>query len=123
MPKEHKIKKIAIPIYCGWLSIVFSKDFNYSIKKLKIDTKGRTDMNEFEAWSVFQKDKRGVTHYMILYNQNPSHSTIAHEIVHIVNAIFNDRVMALDAINDEAQAYLTGWITQQVYKFKKSIKK
>lgn len=76
-------------------------------------------MHEFAAVTFNERDKEGVTQYFILFPKNPDHGVIAHEIVHTVNAIMLDRRIALDPINDEAQAYLTGWVIQQVYKAKK----
>lgn len=113
---KHKVKKIAIPIYFGWLFIVFSDDFNKTIKELKLDTEGRDDLHLFGAIVFQARNKKGVSKYTMLFDKKPSHGEIAHETVHVVNAIYMDRRITLDPLNDEPQAYLTGWITSEVYK-------
>ena len=46
-------------------------------------------------------------------------SIIAHEVVHIVNSIYLKCGIQLDRVNDEPQAYLTGWIINEIDKFVK----
>ncbi len=109
------IKKIQIPIYFGFLHVVISKDFEKACKKLKVDIKG----NDINCWGAFcnkYTSKNGILHYRVFLKPKASETIIAHETVHLVNMIFDDRHMQLDVLNDEAQAYLTGWITKQVYK-------
>ena len=111
-----KIKKVQIPIYFGYLHIVCCKDFVKACKKLKINTDG----NDVRCWGAFctkYVDKKGVIHYYALFKPKPSHSIIAHETVHIVNYIFDDRHIPATGIeNDEPQAYLTGWVADKIYK-------
>ena len=38
------------------------------------------------------------------------------QTAHTVNYIFNDKGVKLDSYNDEPQAYLTGWISKELYK-------
>ena len=45
-----------------------------------------------------------------------SHNTIAHEVVHLVNAVFRRVGIDPDRKNDEADAYFTGWVTEWVYR-------
>lgn len=63
----------------------------------------KTGVSNF--WMIFKAEKNSV-------NVN----SMGHEIVHCVNAIFKSRGLKLDPDNDEAQAYLTGWVTEIVYK-------
>lgn len=42
-------------------------------------------------------------------------NTICHEVVHIKNAIYNHAEMAHDDENDEPEAYLSGWIAEQIH--------
>lgn len=53
--------------------------------------------------AVFQKD-------------NITPHLIAHEVVHLVNAIFSFKGIKLDTENDESQAYLTEFIFKEIYK-------
>jgi hypothetical protein len=113
--KKHKVY---IPIYFGYLHIIFAKDFEKACKKYKINTMGH-DVNHWDAFCTHFTSKKGALHYCVLFRPKAKHETIAHEVVHLVNRIFDDRHMKLDAINDEAQAYLTGWVTNEIYKRRK----
>lgn len=48
--------------------------------------------------------------------KHPTHETVSHEIFHVVNHVMNYIEMPFDNANDEAFAYLTGYITELVYK-------
>lgn len=52
---------------------------------------------------------------IIRFGKNPSHATISHEIFHAVEFLFNKLNMPLSLENDEAYAYLIGYITEQFY--------
>ena len=100
---------IAIPIYYGTLVIIKANNWDKAIKKYNIE--GNT--NGFGAM-VFKDYK---DRYVALFRNNPSPAVIAHEAVHVVNHVFEDRFMKLDPLNDEAQAYLTGWVVEQIHNF------
>lgn len=59
-------------------------------------------------------------YYLIFSPQYLSHNTIAHEIYHCVVRVTEER----DVVDEEAQAWLSGHITSEVYRFfsKKNIK-
>jgi hypothetical protein len=59
-------------------------------------------------------------YYLIFSPQYLSHNTIAHEIYHCVVRVTEER----DVVDEEAQAWLSGHITSEVYRFfsKKGIK-
>jgi hypothetical protein len=68
-----------------------------------------------------RKPKRGTG----LFKNNTravTHGTIAHEAIHAANFLFGDRGIVLDADNDEAFAYFTEWIVDQVYTFARECK-
>lgn len=53
--------------------------------------------------------------YVVAFEEESiSGSLIAHETVHIVNAIYEDIRAQLDTVNDEPQAYLTGWLFEKI---------
>jgi hypothetical protein len=62
------------------------------------------------------KNESKFKHYVVSFESN-NNSLIAHEIVHLVNYIFLDTGVKLDLINDEAQAYLTGWLFEEIENF------
>lgn len=103
-----------IPIYFGYLRIVITKDFGKAFKKL-----GGTwekDVNDYDGFVHTDKTKKGVGRYTVFLKPKCSHSIIAHEVVHLVNALFLDTGIQLDPHNDEPQAYLTGWFVGAIYK-------
>lgn len=53
---------------------------------------------------------------IIRVNKNPSHATIAHEIFHAISFLLIKLNMPLSLENDEAYAYLIGYVTEQFYK-------
>lgn len=52
---------------------------------------------------------------IIRFGKNPSHSTVAHEIFHAVEFLMIKLNMPLSLQNDEAWAYLIGYITGEYY--------
>lgn len=107
-----KIKNIAIPIYGCRLTMILSEDLSKVADKYKLK-----DVEGFKAL-VFKDDTKD-RHYVVAFT-DPSHlSNVAHEIVHIKNHIFLDCAMELDRHNDEPEAYLTGWLFDEIYEFLK----
>ena len=51
----------------------------------------------------------------LIFGEPSDHSTLAHEIQHVVSNICRDCDMERSIENDEPFAYLTGWITEQIY--------
>lgn len=114
------IKKISIPIYQGYLRIFVNQDFEEAAQIAGVSDEGN-DLNSFGAF--VSTSKIGVHHcFNVFFRENVDCSLIAHEVVHLVNAIYAERHMKLDIHNDEPQAYLTGWITEQIYKTLKTYK-
>jgi hypothetical protein len=89
-------------------------DTNKILKKYKL-----TQHIDYEIEGIFlfhDIDK----YYLLLSSQHLSHNTIAHEVYHAVVRITEDR----DISDEEAQAWLMGYITEMVYQFlnKKNVK-
>lgn len=104
-----KKKTIDIPIYCSKLTIILDTDLSYAEKKYK-----KKSLKDFGA--VTFKDKSKYRNYVVAFEYS-SGSIIAHEIVHIINYIYIDCGIKLDRKNDEHQAYLTGWLFDEIDKF------
>ena len=105
-----KSKTINIPIYCGKLTMIIADNLSFVEKKYKTNS-----LQDFGA--VTLKDEKKYRHYVVAFTDAKHLSNIAHEIVHIKNYIFLDCAMELDRHNDEPEAYLTGWIFDEIYKF------
>lgn len=106
-----KLKVINIPIYHSKLTIILDNDLSYVEKKYKTKS-----LKDFGAVTI--KDESKYRNYVVAFEYFDG-SIIAHEIVHIINYIYSDCGIELDRVNDENQAYLTGWLFNEIYKFLK----
>ena len=110
-----KIKTIKIPIYQCKLTIILDKDLSYVEKKY--NTKS---LKNYGAVTMIKPNT--FSEYIVAFEYSTG-SIIAHEVVHLVNYIFQDRNVELDRFNDEPQAYLTGWLFKQIDDFLNSAEK
>ena len=101
-------KTIKIPIYLGKLTIIFDKDLSYVQNKYKTRS-----LENYGA--VTLKDESKYREYIVAF-ESKDYSLIAHEIVHVINYIYLDCGIELDRVNDENQAYLTGWLFEEIEK-------
>lgn len=106
-----KSKVVNIPIYECKLTIIFTKNLSEVAKKYNLEGKwGKYGAFTFE-------DKSKYRHYVVAFT-DPNHlSNIAHEVVHIKNYIFLEINAKVDIHNDEPEAYLTGWLFDQINNF------
>ena len=111
-----KQKTINIPIYECDLTIIFTKDLSEVAKKYKLEG----NWGQFGALTFEDKSKH--RHYVVVFTDRNHLSNIAHEIVHIKNYIFLGIGAKIDLHNDEPEAYLTGWLFDQINNFLKTIK-
>jgi hypothetical protein len=105
-----RLKTIHIPIFRGKLTIIFDENLSCVEKKYKT-----TSLENFGA--VTLKDNSKYRNYIVAFTDAKHLSNIAHEIVHIINYIYLDCGIELDRVNDENQAYLTGWLFDEIYNF------
>lgn len=99
-------KKIKIPLYYHNLTIIQTNNFKKIEKKY-----GLGDTYDYEG-VVFDIG----SDIFIVLRKDTTPSIIAHEVVHIVNLIFSAVGIQLDRVNDENQAYLTGWLVKKIHK-------
>lgn len=112
---KHTIYKEKIPIYHGEIWIIFSDDFIESGKELGIEF--RKSANECLGLALRKEIKGpGVYCIFIKTHKRLSVDVLAHEALHIVNYIFEDRGISINTKNDEPQAYMLGWVLSNVYK-------
>jgi len=103
-----------IPIYFGDLTI-------YQVEDLKEIQKshGLMDMHGFEACSFRDHDKGGYSKYFIGFTMDCNSRMIAHECLHLLALIFEDRGIMLEIENDEPQCYFLGWMVGMCHKYLK----
>lgn len=113
--KLRFVKKLSIPIYDCSVQFCLTgdsvaKQVNAQFKKFKIN-----EVFEGEAEGcVFSPSMK---EYMLyLHLDHVTHNTIAHELFHLVTKITEDR----DIEDNEQQAWLCGWLTDQFYRFVKN---
>jgi hypothetical protein len=106
----HIIKEVPIPIYFGTLVIIFTDQLE------NLNPIYKTNIVEDDYDAVVFLDKPD-SNKVIVAIKKKDWSVIAHETVHVVNAIFLSCNIQLDRNNDEPQAYLTGWVVNEIDKF------
>lgn len=89
--------KIKVPLYHTNLKIVVSKK--------------HPNLKKYAAFVTVKKNT-----VIVFISPKCTPDVIAHEAVHVVNIIFKRVCIQLDIDNDEAQAYLTGWVVKQLTK-------
>ena len=109
-------KAIEIPIYRGYLIVVFTNDID-TIKKAYPAFVGKN----VYAHTIYinHKDSQGFCVIFNFKNKNRRiyHGVIAHESLHAANMIAEERGILLSTDNDEPMAYLTEFITDEIYKY------
>lgn len=101
-------KQFKIEIYQTIVTIILDKDLSYVEKKYK--TKSLKDYS-----AVTLKYENKYRNYVVAFTDKDHLSNIAHEIVHLINYIYLDFGIELDRVNDENQAYLSGYLFDKIY--------
>ncbi len=105
--------KIKIPLYFADLIIIQSDNIQKILKKYNV----RFDAHGFGAVTFRDPLKSGYNRYVIAFsNDDISPSLIAHEALHVVTYLFDDKLIRIDNSNDEPAAYLLGWIVAEIHK-------
>ena len=119
-----KSKSLNVPLYGTRLHIVVTEDFKQD--REEINKKFHQKFEESDTFLGFTERRQG--HCVVILNkgrhkqiyktkwQEELIDTLTHETAHTVNFIFNDKGIKLDSYNDEPQAYLTGWVSKELYK-------
>lgn len=115
----HFYKKVVkIPIYYGNFIIIFSNDIDRVEKVVNCD---KESIGYLYAFTFHRFIYNGMESWAVCYNfwtQNPiTLGVITHEIVHATHRILEAREVEPDFINDEAEAYLAGFLCDHVEKF------
>lgn len=104
-----KRKTIDIPIYGVKLTMVLDDDFSY--------VENKYNLNTLNGRAVTIVNSEIYRHIIVAFVDKKYVGSIAHEVVHIKNYICLWCGAELDRENDEYEAYLTGWLFEQIYKF------
>ena len=114
---RYKQKIFKIPIFGGKVIVAQGGDIHKVSKKFKVtwneeESKESLDGVYGFVFNYLDESKR---RYLVWFKEEPSVNTIVHECVHIVNRLFMDIGLELDERNDEAQAYVTGYISELIF--------
>lgn len=105
-------KLINLPTYSCALTIIITDQIKTESKKVykKHTIEDDDDEEENEGLFITTND---ANYFLIVDVRYLTHNTIAHEIYHATVRITEDR----NVVDEEAQAWLCGHITTEVYKF------
>ena len=104
-------KVIKLNIYNCKVNFILSLDINKDIHKISKKNKHPFTLDHEVEGIVFYFN---LSEYFILINDEYlTHNTLAHEIYHLVIKVTELR----DITDEEAQAWLCGKLTQEIYKF------
>ena len=104
------IREVTIPIYFGTLVMIFTDELE------RLNSVYKTNIKEEDYEAVVFTEVNKSNKFVVAIKQK-NWSVIAHEAIHVVNSIFLSCNILLDRDNDEPQAYLMGWVIQQIDDF------
>ena len=107
-----KQKTIEVPIYHGYLTIIYGGTLSEISKKFDLDGEfmqfGVDNITSYGA-AVFDRiDEDGRRFYYMLLPEDVDNGIIAHEALHVANNILKHAHVEPSFSNDEPQAYLLG---------------
>jgi hypothetical protein len=104
-------KTIKLNIYDCKVNFILTNDVNKEINRISTKNKYPFTLDSEVEGIVFYFN---ISEYFILINNEYlTHNTLAHEIYHAVIKVTELR----DITDEEAQAWLCGKLTQEIYKF------
>jgi hypothetical protein len=113
---QYRSKVIKIPIYYAQLTVILFDKVEDVVKKYKLKTK--IELASYGALAFRVPDD--YRHYAIAL-ETDWRANVVHEIIHVINYLYADLGIDLDLKNDEPQAYLAGWLFDEIDKFLVSI--
>jgi len=109
--------KAKVPLYYQYLYVIISDDVEKEIDQIRKIFNININRFDFAGYSEsIGKFNAVVLNKKYLKDANFAVGTIAHESFHVTSFIMKRIGIHPDVNNDEAQAYLLSWITEQVYK-------
>lgn len=110
-------RKILVSIYSRIANLYVVDKIEDMQHYLDKKTKGMIDVLESDG-CVFDlfSEKHGLEYYIVLVKERISHNLIAHEVYHLATKMSRD----IDIKDEESVAWLTGYLTETIYKVLKS---
>ena len=114
MTKEYKVQ---IQIYGNTLHVYVGENIEDIVKyvenKYKIEFEEGTDTMDALTANLVNKKKKRTDHVMLL-PKNTNGSILAHECVHSAYSILDYHFVKITPDNDEALAYLVGYLYREI---------
>lgn len=95
------LKTVKIPL--------FKRSFVIANKKHAIKNSGCGSLRDYDAITY---QKKGVV--FVYFGKSATVESVAHEAVHIANAVINDCKLYYSCEEDEVLAYLVGYLTREL---------
>ncbi len=120
MKKSRTIfKKIRIAPYSANLWLLITNNPTFEIYKLNQQYKELQWTWEDGCAAVTASDFIGPNGNALLVVFDAKHfeaGFVTHEVIHIKNAVFKHAGLKHDSENDEPEAYLCGWLAEEIHK-------
>jgi len=104
-------KRLKIPTYNCEINIIITDEICKEVNKIYKKHKQNEIFNDTVEGIVITIDLN--TYYLLLDTKYLTHNTIAHEVYHSIVRVTGDRGIE----EEEAQAWLGGHMTSEIYKF------
>lgn len=106
-----KIKKLPDTMYETIIYVVLTDDWE------KVNKRFNTNIKKTHGAVTFEFEEPSHRVYMAFNKNHFQLKYLVHECVHVVNWTFQYAGVKIDYNNDEPQAYFTGWLFNEAYKF------
>lgn len=103
-----KSLKISIPLYRWTVNVHFVEDIYAKYFALG----GDEELINSEALTYTVADENTIH---VIFDQNPSHVAIGHEIMHVTDDILSSRNIHLHIGTEEVYAYMVGYLLGEIY--------
>lgn len=118
---RYKYHAVDVPLYYGGLHVLIGHDLQQTYDAAGIAGKlfaegPRAGKSPDDYGAVtFKCGKDGLDGFFVLLRPNATPCIVAHEAVHLAHKIMLSRGIKTDPENDEPQAYLVGWLVEQIH--------
>jgi hypothetical protein len=120
-----KTKQIEVPIYGSYVTFIYSNSYDAIVEYAKTDKRTEEDIDYLKTndYEGLHMPLSSGCYYLIIKKNKDKYEeidTITHEVSHLVTDILHDSGVKVNRKNDEAYAYLTGYLNKEFFKFKDS---
>lgn len=112
------LHRVPIAPYHVELLVAISKDPETDISKINVTNPGLNAQWPKGSAACTNEVWNGIV-FVMFDKRQFSAEIVAHEAVHVVNMMFEFLGIKLDPVNDEPQAYLSGWIVGEIIRISK----